>query len=53
MYDADDVLGYPLNILESYAKAGFCEVKLINAGGLLTSWNPLSHAKYWSDDDFY
>jgi len=24
----------------------------INVGGILTSWNPMSHQKYWTDNDF-
>ena len=52
VYDADDILGYPLNTLGKYREAGFCKDILINSGGLLTSWNPLSHARYWTDDDF-
>jgi len=56
-YDKDDVLGYPLkDIGPNYAKLvasnGLYE-KSINAGGALSSWNPLSHNSYWKDDDFY
>ena len=48
-YDPDDVLGWPLNQLgPSYH---FVRDHDINAGGLLTFWNPLSHTGYWSDDD--
>ena len=48
-YDPDDVLGWPLRQLSN----SFNIVKDhdINAGGLFTSWNPLSHLKYWSDKD--
>lgn len=56
-YDKDDILGYPLrDIGPNYAKLiakGELAEKSINAGGLLTSWNPLSHNAYWKDDDFY
>lgn len=48
-YDADDVLGYPLSQLNSKFK--FIKDKHINSGGLLTSWNPLSHNGYWTDND--
>ncbi len=51
-YDPDDVLGYPLQPLsESYAKT-VSEDKPINAGGMFSSWNPLSHSEYWTDNDF-
>ena len=49
-YDADDVLGYPLRQLSnSYKK--LVKDNHINSGGLLTSWNPLSHNGYWTDND--
>lgn len=48
-YDKDDVLAFPLKgVNESYAKAVTKDVP-VNAGGLLTSWNPLSHNKYDTD----
>jgi hypothetical protein len=51
-FDADDVLGYPLKPLSpSYEKTVNADIE-INAGGLFTSWNPISHTKYWTDDDF-
>lgn len=51
-YDPDDILGYPLKtISESYAKVVSRDIA-INAGGLFSSWNPLSHNGYWTDDDF-
>ncbi len=51
-FDADDVLGYPLKPLsESYEKTVSADVE-INAGRLFTSWNPISHVEYWTDDDF-
>lgn len=48
-YDPDDPLGWPLQQLDS--TYGFIRDHHINAGGLLTSWNPMSHGGYWSDDD--
>ena len=48
-YDPDDVLGWPLRQLGDSYK--FIKDHHINAGGLLTSWNPLSHGKYWTDND--
>lgn len=48
-YDADDVLGWPLKQLDP--SFNIVNDHVINAGGLFTSWNPLSHTKYWSDND--
>jgi hypothetical protein len=48
-YDSDDVFGYPLRQIGPKFK--FVKDKHINAGGLLTSWNPLSHSAYWTDND--
>ena len=51
-FDPDDVLGYPLKPLSpSYAQA-VTEDRAINAGGIFSSWNPLAHSAYWTDDDF-
>ncbi|HTM44194.1 MAG TPA: hypothetical protein VL137_04520 [Polyangiaceae bacterium] len=51
LYDPDDVLGFPLKPLSAdYAKA-VSEDRAINVGGLLDSWNPLSHNEYWTDND--
>jgi hypothetical protein len=50
-YDEDDVIGYPLKTLnEAYRKAIKAD-RQINAGGLLSSWNPASHLGYWTDND--
>lgn len=49
-YDPDDVLGYPLRQINKHYQ--FIEDRHINVGGLLTSWNPLSHNGYWTDNDF-
>ena len=48
-YDPDDVLGYPLRQINH--KYAFIEDRHINAGGILTSWIPLSHSVYWTDND--
>jgi hypothetical protein len=46
-YDQDDVLGWPLRQLgDTY---GFINDHNVNAGGLLSWWNPLSHNGYWED----
>lgn len=49
-YDEDDILGYPLQTLNS-AYGGVVKDRAINAGGLFSSWNPLSHTAYWTDND--
>lgn len=47
-FDLQDVLGWPLQPLSpEYDK--LVSDHSINAGNLLTSWNPLSHRGYWSD----
>jgi hypothetical protein len=51
-FDPDDVLGYPLKpINQAYNKVVDQDTP-INVGGLLASWNPMSHQKYWQDNDF-
>lgn len=50
-YDKDDVLAYPLKGLNrEYNKAVTKDVD-VNAGGWLTSWNPLSHLNYDTDSE--
>lgn len=50
LFDPDDVLGWPLRpLLGGYES--LVQDHRINAGGLLTSWNPLSHTAYWTDGD--
>ena len=51
-YDPDDVLGYPLKSINSAYDAVVDEDIAINVGGLLSNWNPISHTKYWTDNDF-
>ena len=49
-YDPDDVLAWPLKQLgETFRNI---QDHPINAGGFLSSWNPLSHTKYWTDKSF-
>ncbi|MFQ5914903.1 MAG: hypothetical protein ACE5JS_17180 [Nitrospinota bacterium] len=49
-FDADDILGYPIRPLgPGYKMVQDIE---INVGGILSSWNPLSHTQYWTDNDF-
>lgn len=51
-YDPDDVLGFPLKPLSPSYNATVTEDVAINVGGILSFWNPLSHLKYWTDNDF-
>ena len=51
-YDPDDVLGYPLKPLSGSYDRSVTEDLAINAGSCLTSWNPMSHTAYDTDDDF-
>ena len=51
-FDPDDALGYPLTPLSpSYGGTESADIE-VNAGGLFTYWNPISHTGYWTDDDF-
>ena len=55
LYEGDDVLGYPISHLtdhyEGLAEEGYLEDYKTNVGGVLTSWNPLSHKAYLRDND--
>ena len=59
-YDPDDILGYPLKLIGRPPAAGggpsyddvVDEDIPINVGGWLSSWNPVSHNGYWTDNDF-
>ena len=49
-YNKSDIMGYPLKRLnEAYSQA-VTEDREINDGGLLESWNPLSHCSYWTSE---
>ena len=60
--DRDDVLGWPLRPLYEQQKDELdngqkatierIEDHEINVGDFTSSWNPLAHANYWTDDDF-
>ncbi len=51
-YDPDDILGYPLKqISDAYGHMVSDDVS-INVGSVFSSWNPASHNKYWTDNDF-
>ena len=43
-YDKHDIIAYPLEPLYG---SEFVKDQQVNVGGLLTSWNPLSHNHYW------
>lgn len=50
LYDADDVLGWPLKPLsQSYTETVTEDIE-VNVGNILTAWNPANHAGYWTDD---
>ena len=49
-YDEDDALGWPLQALSNGYNALVKDIE-VNVGGIFTSWNPLSHTKYWTDAD--
>lgn len=50
-YDPDDIIGYPLKQLNEAYRAVVTEDRRVNVGGALSSWNPLSHNAYWTDND--
>ncbi len=50
-YDPDDIIGYPLKTLNKAYGRTVTRDLAVNAGDLLTSWNPASHIGYWTDDD--
>lgn len=50
-YDPDDVIGYPLRSLNPAYRAAVKKDVALNAGGIFTSWSPLSHTEYWTDND--
>jgi len=61
-FDRDDVLGWPVRPLYEKNRTHLTraqrrtveriEEREIDAGTLVTRWNPLSHTGYWTDDDF-
>jgi hypothetical protein len=50
-YDPDDVLGYPLRPINPEYKKVVAKDVPINVGNILTSWNPMAHVGYWTDND--
>lgn len=51
-FDPDDVLGYPLKPINKAYRDVVDRDIAINVGGVVSNWNPMSHAKYWTDNDF-
>src|SRR5467141_969815 len=49
MYDPDDVIGYPLQALNSSYRAAVTEDRPVDVGSIFTRWNPLSHVGYWNN----
>ena len=49
--DEDDVIAYPLRDINAAYKNAVALDYVTQIGGLFTSWNPLSHAEYWKDDN--
>lgn len=51
IYDADDVIGYPLRqVNANFARAVKADLA-VNAGSILDNWTPLSHNGYWSNPE--
>ena len=51
-FDRDDILGYPLKAISLSYNNVVSEDIEINVGNIFSSWNPMSHTKYWTDNDF-
>jgi hypothetical protein len=51
-YDPDDILAYPLKAINADCNETVAEDIAINVGGLFSSWNPMSHSAYWTDNSF-
>ena len=54
-YDKDDILAYPIRSLskghQDLAAKGILQDIQVDAGNILTSWNPMSHTGYWQDNN--
>lgn len=50
-FDEDDVIGYPLRVLNDQYKKLVTQDIPVNVGNWLSSWNPASHLGYWTDND--
>ncbi len=49
VYDADDVIAYPLKPVNPDFQQNVKEDLLVNSGEVWESWNPLSHNGYWNN----
>lgn len=49
-FNKSDIMGYPLRSLNQSYSAAVTEDREVNDGGLLQSWNPLSHCSYWTSE---
>lgn len=49
IFDADDVIGYPLKCLNDAYERNVTEDIAENVGSVATMWNPASHVGYWND----
>lgn len=50
-YDRDDVVAYPLKLLNKEYEQAVTADAQVNVGDLFSSWNPMSHLGYWNDRD--
>lgn len=50
-YDKHDILAFPLRQIEAYKDLVHKDIAL-NVGAVYSSWNPISHTEYWTDNDF-
>lgn len=54
-FDRDDILGWPLSSMSPQYEKVVADHEVNAAGGLLgwlsCSWNPLSHNRYWKDNE--
>ena len=46
------ILGWPLKKLSDGHRKAVTKDREKSVGGILSSWNPVSHEDYWTDDDF-
>lgn len=50
MYARDDPIAFPLKPIRSYDNLGVID-RIVDAGTLITAWNPLSHVGYWDSGE--
>ena len=49
-FNKSDIMGYPLKSINQAYSQAVTEDKEVNSGGLMRSWNPLSHCSYWTNE---